>query len=64
MSGSTTIREYTGDQMTKNVTIYLSGSGYGNQIQVSATSNTGDYDYVGAQATYDLMWNYVDNLPE
>ena len=64
VSGSTTIREYTGDQMTKNVTIYLSGSGYGNQIQVSATSNTGDYDYVGAQATYDLMWNYVDNLPE
>ena len=64
VSGSTTIKEYYGDQMTKNGTIYLSGSGYGNQIQVSATSNTGDYDCVGAQATYDLMWNYVDNLPE
>lgn len=64
VSGSTTIKEYYGDQMTKNVTIYLSGSGYGKQIQVSATSNTGDYDYVGVQATYDLMWNYVDNLPE
>ena len=65
VSGSTTIKEYYGDQMTKNVTIYLSGSGYGKQIQVSATSHTGGYDYyVGAQATYDLMWNYVDNLPE
>lgn len=64
VSGSTTIKEYYGDQMTKNVTIYLSGSGYGKNIQVSATSNTGDYDYVGAQATYDLMWDYVDNLPE
>ena len=65
VSGSTTIREYTGDQMTKNVTIYLSGSGYGNTIDVSATSNTGgDRDYVGVEARYELMWNYVDNLPE
>ena len=64
VSGSTTIREYTGDQMTKNVTIYLSGSGYGNTIDVSAASNTGDYNYVGVEARYELMWDYVDNLPE
>ena len=64
VSGSTTIKEYYGDQMTKNVTIYLSGSGNGKKIQVIATSNTGDYNYVGVYATYDLMWDYVDNLPE
>lgn len=65
VSGSSTIREYDGGQMTKNGTIYLSGGGSGKMINLGVTSGTGDYGYLaGAYAILYLMWDYVDNLPE